>query len=83
MSTKTEKRAEEIIRWYHYNKNLIPPENLVKRADFQQKAIDCLLELVVHLLEDLDPLEHKAGTRSRSLWLPASVRVNGSVKEFG
>ena len=82
MSQKSENRTQEIITWYHYNKNLIPKENLVKRLDFQQKAIDCLLELIVHLLEDIDPLEHKAGQRSKTLWLPKGMKVNGDVRKL-
>lgn len=83
MTAKVEERISEIFRWYEYNRGLIPKENLMKRLDFQQKAIDCLFEVVVLQAECIQLLEFKAGVRSNKLWLPNGVQINGDLTKFG
>lgn len=79
MSAILEDKLEDVYKWYLYNKSNVPPLDLKKRCDFQQKTIDCLFELMAILTQDMQNLE---GAR-RQLYLPRSVSVSGDVREFG
>lgn len=68
MSKRSEDRAFEWIKWYHYNKERLPREDVIKQLEFQKKAIDGVLELVTHLLEDIQELEGRR--RQQRLLLP-------------
>lgn len=83
MSKQTEDRLGEIYTWYNYNKNTIPPQDVMKKTLFLQKTIDCLFELIVRQAEEIQGMEHKNGTRSQRLWLPSGVEIHGDLKRLG
>lgn len=70
-----ETRLADTALWYFKNKAAIDQLNLDKRLQHQAIAIECLIEISALLLERL---RHTTG--SKSLYLPAGVRMNG--KEF-
>lgn len=83
MSVQAEERLGEIFKWYEYNKSSIPPQDVVKKIMFLEKTIDCLFELICLQMEATQALEHKGGMRSRKLWLPNGVEINGDLTKFG
>lgn len=83
MTDLVERRFAEIIKWYEYNKNLVPKENVIKKQEFLQKTIDCQFELMVLMLENIRTLEFKTGSRSERLYLPTGITVGGDLTRFG
>lgn len=74
MSAQSEDKLRNLTVWFFENYKRIPPENIRKRMDFQQKAIICLMEVVVAQAEDIQKMEQRS-PRGK-LWLPSSVRID-------
>jgi len=75
-----EERLAMWAKWYHYNKDRIPRDNIGKRMDFQEKTIDGLLELLALAGRRIQVLEQG---RVPSLLLPTGVTVTGDLTRFG
>ena len=80
MARELEKRLTEWAVWFHQNKPRLQPDNLRKRLDFAEKAIDGLLECMAIAAEDIRTLEGRQ--KSARLWLPSGIQVNGDMREF-
>lgn len=65
-----ERRMADVAVWYYKTVMMVPPENLKKRCDFQDKAIWCLIELNALLLERL-----REKTGSKYLFMPSTLRI--------
>jgi hypothetical protein len=76
-----ERRMADLAVWIYQNKGRIPIDNLASRQAFHEKALWCLLEVVALQHERIQDLE--ASKRSKHLWMPSSVSINGSVKDYG
>lgn len=83
MSKQTEDRLAEIYKWYAFHKGTIPPQDVMKKTLFLQKAIDCMFELIVRQQEEIQSMEHKNGTRSVRLWMPSGVEIHGDLTKLG
>lgn len=81
MSADLETRITEWGLWFHENKDRIPPENIRRRCDFLEKAVDGCLELIAIATKDIQTLEHR--DKSPNLWLPNGVSLKGDLTRFG
>ena len=81
MSTLLEERIRDWAVWFHQNKDRMPSDNLRKRLDFLEKALDGCLELVAIATKDIQKLEHRE--KSPNLWLPSGVDIQGDIRKFG
>ena len=76
-----ERRLADLTVWYYKNRDSIAPDNLAARERFLEKTIWILIEVMALQAERLHELEGRG--RSKNLYLPRGVMVNGSVKEYG
>ena len=76
-----ERRLVDTAIWFHRNRDRIPRENLPKRLDFLEKTLDIFLELTALTVDRVQQAEGRP--KSRSLWLPSGVSVEGDVRRFG
>lgn len=75
MSEETEDRLRDWVIWYKEHEKQIPRDNLAKKLEFMEKAVDGVLELLVMTAKDVQELEKRNGRGS--LWLPGSVKIDG------
>lgn len=75
MSSDFDDRVRDVAVWFVGNKKRIPRENLLKRIEFLEKAISCLIENQAIAARDLMDLE-KRPLRNK-LWLPTEVSIDG------
>jgi hypothetical protein len=66
-----ERRMADFAVWYYSNVKDIPPENLARRLEFQEKSTWILLELNALMIERL-----REKTGSKSLFLPNGITVS-------
>lgn len=76
-----EKRLIETAVWFHRNKDHIPRNDLRKRIDFLEKALDIFLEMTAMIVDRAQMNEGRA--KSESLWLPKGVDASGDFTKFG
>ncbi|PWT71722.1 MAG: hypothetical protein C5B59_17235 [Bacteroidetes bacterium] len=81
MGRELDRKTIELVEWYHYNKDRIPPAELKKRCDFYEKTIDIILERLIIICEDFRKAENRPA--SSHLYLPNGMLVNGDLKKFG
>lgn len=71
MSQRSVDRIRDIALWFHENKDR--GRDYHKEVEFLHVTCDLLLELASHLLEDIQILEGRRGTRSPLLYTPNGV----------
>lgn len=76
-----ERRLADLAVWYYQNKTRIPPENLTAKMAFLEKAMWILLEVNALQVERIHELE--ARSKSKSLWLPKGLVVEGDIRRYG
>lgn len=76
-----ERRVSDLTLWFYKNKDSIPPEDLQKRVDFLEKSIWILIEISALQADRIHELEDRS--KSKVLFLPKGMRVEGSVREYG
>jgi len=81
MSQDLEHRLTEWAVWFHQNKPRIPPENLKKRIEFLELALDGCFECVAIATKDIQQMENRP--KSARLWLPSGVQASGDFRRFG
>lgn len=74
-----ERRLADLSVWFYQNKQRIPPENLLVRQAFMEKALWTMVEVQALLLERIQEMEHARKSGKSSLWLPGGMKVNGDV----
>lgn len=74
-----ENDLRDVIVWYHENKGRIPRENLRKRLDFTETALNNAFNVMISMCEELQKVRGKPS----ALWLPNGMKVSGDVKRFG
>ena len=76
-----ERRLIDTALWFHKNKDRIPRDNLAKRLDFLEKALDIHIEMVAMLVDRMQMSEGRPA--GRSLWLPNGMELTGDLTKFG
>ncbi len=71
-----ERRMADLTVWYYKNRASLDPTNLAGRQKFMETAFWIMLEVVALQQERIHDLEAKG--RSKHLYLPSGVTVNGS-----
>ena len=80
MSRLLERKSLEWVTWYFEHRGQIPESNFTKRLDFQEKAIEGLLDILSICTRDIQDLEHRRS--SSSLWTPPRIRTEGDARKF-
>ena len=80
-SLPLERRILDTAIWFHQNKDRIPQEDMKKRLEFVEKALDIFIEISCLLTKRVHQAEGRG--KAPSLYLPRGVNMSGSVKEFG
>ena len=80
MSGQTDRKLEDLAKWYYYHKPIVVEQrlDLMKRVEFLEKTVENLMLLTTYLVEDIQKLE-----RRDRLWTPGGVQVNGDLTRFG
>ena len=81
MSNLLDQRLTEWGLWFMENRTRVPPENIRKRQDFMDKAIQGLIECMAIAVKDIQELERR--DPRKQLWLPKTVDVSGDLRKFG
>ena len=71
MSERFDREASEFVVWYMHNRKRIPPENLQKRLDFQDIAMETACKLLVEAAINIKKLEGR--NLADRIWLPPGV----------
>lgn len=74
-----ERRMADLSVWYYRNRGGLARDNLAGRQDFTEKAIWILIELIALQQDRIHELEARG--KSKSLYLPSGVTLNG--RRFG
>ena len=64
--------------WFHRNAPRIPRDNLKKRCDLYEKAIDLLIDLNAQLVQRMQGVEGRP--RNSKIWLPNGMNVSGDTR---
>lgn len=75
-----EKRLKDTAIWFFHNKDRIPRENVLARLEFQEKVMNCILEMQIMLVERLQKNE---GRRSSELFLPRGMIDKETGRSWG
>lgn len=72
-----EQRLADLTVWFYRNGKDIAPENLHMRLKLSEKALWIMLEVIALTMDRLQELEHRG--KSKHLWLPKGVKVEGDL----
>ena len=75
MSKQTDDRLADFAKWFHYHRGTIDQQNMSKRMEFYETAVDNMCLLITYLVEDIQHLEGR-----RSLILPSGIKLNGDIR---
>lgn len=75
-----ERRLADLAIWHHKNRQGMSLDNLAGRQAFLEKSFWILLEVNALMAERIHELEN--ATKSKHLWTPVGMAVNGSLRDF-
>lgn len=68
-----EQRLAEVIKWYSYHRGTLPADDLRKRCEFQEIAINNVLNVMIDIVAELQ----ERRVKSSALYLPRGIILNG------
>lgn len=72
-----ETRLADLTVWFYRNRQAISRDNLHLRQKLTEDALWILFEVVALTMDRLQELEHRG--KSRHLWLPNGMKVEGDL----
>ena len=72
-----EQRLADLTVWFYRNRKSVSPDNLHLRMKLCEDAFWIMLEVIALTMDRLQELEHRG--KSKNLWLPNGIKVEGDL----